>query len=117
MTWPEPDDGDGRPSWDQDEADWLIGKHIVVGITRLASDGRTVKAQSQYQGKIIDADGVEGFKVECEGAFAGRIMTLPADLRAFRLVDADGNRLQSLSEAAEDCSVIANWTIIEPSRS
>jgi hypothetical protein len=117
MIYPQPDENDARPSWDEDEADWLIGKHIVVGITRLASDGRTVKAQSQYRGKIISADEADGFKIECEGALAGEIMTLPPDLRAFRFVDAGEDKLRSTGEGAEKPEIIANYTIIEPSRS
>jgi hypothetical protein len=114
MISPQPDESDGRPSWDQDEADWLIGKHVVVGITRLASDGRTAKAQSQYRGKIISADEVNGFKIECEGSFAGKIMTFPADLRAFRYVDG-GELKRPISEVVENPDIISNWTIVEPS--
>jgi hypothetical protein len=106
MIYPQPDDSDERPSWDQDKADWLIGKHVVIGITRLASDGRTVKAQSQYHGKIISADEIDGFKIECEGAWAGKTMTLPPDLRAFRF-----------SNLGENPEIISNWTFVEPSKS
>ncbi|MFZ1078144.1 MAG: hypothetical protein WAN31_00475 [Methylovirgula sp.] len=113
MTSPRPEESETRP-WDQDKANWLIGKHVVVGITRLASDGRTVKAQSRYRGKVISADRVDGFEIECEGAWAGRIMTLPPDLGAFRLVDADENKLRSTGEAVKDPEIIANWTIVEP---
>lgn len=107
------DEKDGPPSWDPEEAAWLIGKHVLIGITRLASDGRTVRAQSQYRGKIISADEIEGFKVACEGPLAGKIMTLPADLRAFRYVDAEtGNR--PINEIIKDPDIIANWVIVDP---
>ncbi len=97
---------DARPAWNPVKADKLIGKHVLIGITRLASDGVTVKAQSQYRGKIVAADEVDGFKIECEGAFAGKIMTLPADLRAFRIVDS-----------GERPEIVSNWTIVEPAES
>jgi hypothetical protein len=117
MISPEPDDRDEASSWDQDEADWLIGKQVVVGITRLASDGVTVKAQSQYHGKIISADEVDGFKVDCGGKLAGRTMTLPPDLSAFRIVNRGERKLQSTGEIADEPEIISNWTIVEPSTS
>ena len=117
MISPEPDDRDEGSSWDQDEAEWLIGKQVVVGITRLASDGVTVKAQSQYHGKIVSADEVDGFKVECEGKLAGRIMTLPPDLSAFRIVNSGEHKPQSTGEAADESEIVSNWTIVESSKS
>ena len=29
----------GKPEWDDDDADFLIGKYVLVGITRVAADG------------------------------------------------------------------------------
>ena len=117
MISPEPDDRDDGSSWDQDEADWLVGKQVVVGITRLASDGVTVKAQSQYRGKIVSADEVDGFKIECGGKLAGKIMTLPPDLSSFRIVEPDEQKRQSSSKAADEPEIVSNWTIVEPSKS
>ncbi|MGB7699256.1 MAG: hypothetical protein WBL57_08070 [Methylovirgula sp.] len=39
---------------------------------------------------------------------------MPPDLGAFRLVDADENKLRSTGEAVKDPEIIANWTIVEP---
>jgi hypothetical protein len=115
MISPEPEENNERPLWDRDEADWLVGKEVVVGITRLAADGVTVKAQSQYRGKIVSADEVDGFKLECEGNLAGRIMTLPPDLRAFRIVKPSEPKATGASGG--DPEIISNWTIVEPSES
>jgi hypothetical protein len=117
MISPEPEERGEGSSWDQDEPDWLVGKQVVVGITRLASDGVRVKAQSQYHGKIVSADEVDGFKVECEGKLAGRTMTLPPNLSAFRIAKAGEQKLQSGGEIADEPEIISNWTIVEPSKS
>jgi hypothetical protein len=117
MTSPRSEESDARSPWDQDEADWLIGKQVVVGITRLAADGKTVKAQSQYHGKIVAADEADGFEIECEGAWAGRRMILPSDLSAFRFLDDGENAPWPRCKGVENLEIVSNWTFVEPSNS
>jgi hypothetical protein len=114
---PASDEPDGPPPWDQDEADWLIGKHVLVGVTYLASDGVTVSSQGQYHGRIVSADQSKGFAIECEGAWAGKTMGLPPMLSAFRLADPGKYKLRSTGEVVEDPDVLATWSIVEPSKS
>jgi hypothetical protein len=114
---PSTEESDGPPAWDQDEADWLIGKYVLVGITYLASDGETVKSQAQYHGRIVSADPKVGFKIECEGRWAGQTMGLPPVLEAFRPADPGKYRLRATEEVVEDPDVLATWSITEPVRS
>jgi hypothetical protein len=114
---PASDESDGPPSWDQDEADWLIGKCVLVGVTYLASDGVTVSSQGQYHGKIVSADQEKGFAIECEGAWAGRTMGLPPVLSAFRPADPGEYKLRSTGEVVKDPDLLATWSIVEASKS
>ena len=55
-------DPEDDPSvWNQDDADWLVGKYALIGITHVAADGETVTGQDQYHGRIESADS-EGFR-------------------------------------------------------
>jgi hypothetical protein len=108
---------DDPPEWDQSEADWLIGKAALVGITNFASDSTTIKSQGQYHGEIVRADRSEGIVVECEGVWSGKTMTLPPMPSAFHPADPGEYRLRSTGEVIKDPDVLATWSIIEPVKS
>jgi hypothetical protein len=118
FPWTPPsDEQDESLPWDQEEADWLIGKSVLVGITWLEPDNETLKAQGQYYGKIVAADKQNGIKIECEGTWAGRTMGLPPDLRAFRPADPGEYKLRSTGEVVTDPDVLSTWTITAPYKS
>jgi hypothetical protein len=108
---------DGPPQWDQEEADWLVGKYVLVGITWLEPDEKTVKARGQYHGKIVAADREKGFKIECGGAWAGKALGLPPALEAFRPAKPGKYELLTTGETVTDPDVLATWTIVEPYKS
>jgi hypothetical protein len=108
---------DGPPQWDQSEADWLIGKIALVGITRLASDGATIRSQGQYHGKIVRADRSAGIVIECEGVWSGKTMTLPPMTGVFHPANSGEYRLRSTGEIIKDPDVLATWSITEPVKS
>lgn len=114
-----PSDGmpEGLPPWDQDEADWLIGKYALVGLTFLAADGETVKKQVQFHGTIVRADKGGGIVIELRGNYAGQTTELPPDLGAFSLADPGDYRLHSTREVVSNPDVVASWSITEPSKS
>jgi hypothetical protein len=97
---------DGPPQWDQSEADWLIGKIALVEITRLASDGATIKSQGQYHGRIVRAD-----------RSAGIVIELPPMTGAFHPANSGEYRLRSTGEIIKDPDVLATWSITEPVKS
>ena len=77
-------DPEDEPSvWNQDDADWLVGKYALIGITHVAADGETVTGQDQYHGRIESADSEKGIEMVCEGRWSGQKMMLPPDLAAF----------------------------------
>ena len=106
---------EGEPEWDQDEADWLIGKYVLVGITRVAFDGKTVKSQDQFHGRVTKAERNVGITIACEGAAAGRDVVVPSDLRSFR--PARPGRYTLRSNRIDDPDFPTSWTITEPAKS
>jgi hypothetical protein len=118
LPWmPRLEETEGKPRWDQDDADWLIGKCVLAGITYLASDGKTATSQRQYHGKITKAEPDVGFTIECEGVSAGQTMVLPPDLRAFRLADRGEYRLRSTGEVVNDPDILTTWSIVDRPKS
>jgi hypothetical protein len=111
------DDSDGARHWDQDKADSLVGKYVLVGLTYLASDGKTVKSQEQYHGRIVSADKDKGIAVACEGKWAGKTLGLPPALAPFRPADPGEYKLRSTGEVVKDPDVLATWSITEASKS
>jgi hypothetical protein len=105
---------DAPPEWNQDKADWLIGKTVLVGITCVASDGATVTSQSQYYGKIIAAERNKGISIACEGQWSGQTELLPPDLRAFEPANPGEYRLRSTGEVVKDPDILSTWTVNEP---
>jgi len=114
---PPSEESDAPQRWDQEEADWLIGKYVLIGVTYLASDGVTVTSQGQYHGRITSADQSDGFAIECEGVRAGKTMRLPPDLGAFRLAGPGEYKLRSTGEVVKDPDVLATWSIVERPKS
>ena len=108
---------DDPPKWDQDEADDFLGLRVLAGVTQLAADGKTVKWQAQYYGRIVSADQAEGIKIECEGRWAGKTMVLPPILRAFSYAKPGEYRLRSTGETVENPDLTTTWSITEPPKS
>jgi len=116
LPWmPSPDDGDGRPPWDQEDADWIVGKTVLVGLTYLAPDGETVTSHVQYHGRIISADRENGIAIERGGVWAGKTMTLPPMTQVFHPADRGEYRLRSTGEVVKDPDIVATWSITAPS--
>jgi len=116
--WMPPDDSDsaeGPPPWDQEQGDSFLGQYILVGITYLASDGKTVTSQAQYHGRVTKAD-KDGVAIALEGTRRGETATLPPDLRAFRAARPGEYRLRSTGEVIKDPDLLTTWTITEPSK-
>ena len=114
---PPSEDTKGPPAWDQEEADWLVGKYVLVGVTYLESDGETVKSQGQYHGRIVSADRTAGIAIECEGKWAGKTMCLPPILEAFHPADPGDYRLRSTGEVVKDPEILATWSVTAPTKS
>jgi hypothetical protein len=104
---------DDPPVWDQDEADRLVGRYVLVGITSLKADGETVISQAQYHGRIVSADRRIGFKVECEGKWKGHSTGLPPHISVFQSAKPGKYTFRETGEIVEDPDLLATWTVIE----
>jgi hypothetical protein len=106
----------GKPIWNQDEGDFLVGKYVLAGITYVASDGKTVTAQAQCHGRITKAD-EHGISIACEGkTWRGQTATLPPDPRSFRAANPGEYRLRSTGETVRNPDLVTTWTLTEPSK-
>jgi hypothetical protein len=108
----KPGDVAGVPlsTWDQKKADEFVGKYVLAGITSLASDHKTVESQWQYHGRIVRVDRIKGIEVECEGQWAGHLMTLPPTLDAFFPARPGEYRLRSTGEVILNPDLTTQWT-------
>ena len=106
---------DDSSEWDQDQADALVGKYLLVGMTYLAADGATVTQRVQYHGRIVKADRETGFEIECEGVWAGKKMILPPLLENLSPATPGDYELESTGEIITDPDLTSSWIITQPS--
>jgi hypothetical protein len=106
----------GKPEWDQDGADFLIGKYVLVGITCVAADGN-VTSQEQLHGRVTKAEQTVGITIACEGARAGETFVLPPDPKSFHPAGPGRYALRSTGEVVENPDMTTSWTINEPAKS
>ena len=102
------------PEWDEARAVWLIGKVALVGMTKLASDGKTVIAQQQFHGVIEACDAATGIRIACKGVGDIENIMLPPTTKPFLDAKAGEYRLRSTGEIIRNPDVTASWTITEP---
>ncbi|WP_144097023.1 hypothetical protein [Croceicoccus sediminis] len=98
---------DGKPDWDEDFAKNLMGAVVLVGITRITSDGET---QEQFYGTVERAD-AEGIDIRLAGSRSGESFFLPPDPRAFFPAEPSSYRLLETGEVVENPDYTSTWTI------
>lgn len=111
----DPEPGD-KPVWDQDEADFLIGKYVLIGITQVAADG-TVKSQEQLHGRVTKAEQTVGITIACEGTRVGETYVVPPHPQSFQMASPGRYALRSTGEVIENPDMTTSWTIQEPAKS
>lgn len=102
------------PDWDADRAAWLMGKVVLVSLTRLAADGTTVLEKQQFQGNIVSAEPSTGILVAGRGAHAPEALMLPPTTKPFLNAKPGTYRLKPSGEVVTDADVTVVWTITEP---
>ena len=88
----------------------LVGKYVLVGITRIDADGAFLE-KGEHHGRITSVDGSDGIKVTLSD---GEILTLPPDPDSFRDAKPGIYRLRSTGEEVVDPDLTTVWTIREP---
>lgn len=100
---------DSRPPFDHALAAELLGKHVLVGITKLDHEGNLLE-QIQCHGDVIVADERDGFCFKLRGTREGEFEWLPPDTRAFVPAPPGEYRLRSTGEVVADPDYTTTWT-------
>ena len=106
---------DGTPSFDQTLAASLIGKHVIVGVTRQDAKGNMLDRE-QFHGEVTVADSKKGFCLKLRGTRIGEMKWLPPNTRAFLNAKPGEYRLRSTGEVVINPDFTATWTVREPQK-
>jgi len=87
-------------------ANELMGKRVIVGLTRLTHDGRLIR-HDQYHGRIVRANRTEGIVLQ---APAGGELKLLPDLRPFFGARRGQYRFRGSGEIVADADLQTTWT-------
>ena len=100
------------PDWDPDRARWLIGKHVLCGVTHVTADGITVTNKEQFHGMILSAAEGVGIAVVClSGEREGQTVNLPPTTAAFQDAKPGNYRLKTTGETVTNPDVAVSWTV------
>jgi len=103
-----------NPQWSQTRAQWLLGKTVLVGVTHLATDGKTVVAKEQFHGMIMTAEEGRGIQVAClSGPNEGQTVTLPPVTSAYMDAKPGKYTLKLTGEVVENPDVTVMWTVTQ----
>ena len=86
----------------------LVGKTVLIGITRVSHDGELI-GQQQYVGTFVSMDLVIHVTLR-----NGEDFTLPPELSGFRRAKPGIYRLRSTGEEVKDPDFMASWTVVAP---
>ena len=104
------DDIESRPVWDENFANELIGKLVLVGITRCNSDG-SVDRHEQFFGIVQSAHKSAGVFLDLEGTRAGCRYNLPPDLRSYFKASPGNYCLRSTNEIVTNPNFTVTFTV------
>jgi hypothetical protein len=105
-----------RPVWDQQLADNLIGKLVLIGLTEVGPDD-TVARQTQCFGRVTSARSDHSIVLVLEGQRSGDTYSLPPDLRSFNPAEPGEYKLRSTGEVVVDPDFLCTWTVRKRSQS
>jgi hypothetical protein len=103
--------------WKKRQAQDLIGKYVLVGLTFTDADGRVVD-QVQRHGTVEQVDPEAGVQIRLQSPGNGwdrELYWLPPDLGSFEPAKRDATyHLHSTGEDVDDPDFTASWTIGAP---
>jgi len=101
------------PPWNDEIAQIILGRRVIVNITYLEPDWKTEKSSAQFHGLITDVSREAGITVACEGIWAGHNMRLPPILANFAPAEPGIYQLGSTGEEIEDPDLTSSWSVAE----
>jgi len=104
---------DKHSEWDQKEAEKLIGKYILIGLTYIDSNNNVTK-RKQLHGIIKRVTKNKGILVDLKGANKGQEYNLPPDYSRFQKASTGHYHLHSTNEDIKNLDLTTIWTINSP---
>ncbi len=104
----------GAPAWDKERALALVGKSVVVGVTTVGPDKKTVVSQEQFHGMILTAVEGRGIEVVClSGAKEGETVMLPPTTTPYLDAKPGDYRLRSTGDVVTNPDLTVMWTVYQ----
>ena len=97
--------------WDEEFAQGLIGKTLLVGLTWVDPAGDRLE---QMHGEVVSVDARRGIELRLAGKRAGDVYRLPPDLRGIAAAEPASYRLHATGEVVESPDFTATWVIHPP---
>jgi hypothetical protein len=97
--------------WDEEFAQKLIGKILLVGLTWIDPAGDRVE---QMHGEVVSVDARRGIELRLAGERAGDVFWLPPDLRGVAAAAPAAYRLRATGEVVENPDFTATLVIHPP---
>jgi hypothetical protein len=96
---------------DQELAQSLVGKHILVGVTYVDSLDNVIE-KKQMHGRILRINSSEGVVIAL--ASSGDEFKLPPDLGSVQVAPPGEYRLRSTGEVVANPDLTATWVVKNP---
>jgi hypothetical protein len=100
-----------EPYFDDEEAKTIIGKHLLVGVTR-RNHSDEITGYEQFHGTIIRANREEGIILQLSGSTEER--WAPPDLSRLEIASPGEYRLKTTGEVVVNPDYLSTWTIYPP---
>jgi hypothetical protein len=101
---------DGKPPWNDELGAQLVGKTIIIGITRLTADEELL-GQEQLRG-VVEVANENGIGIRVAGG--EDLYWLPPDLRSIRVAPRGEYRFRATGEVVVNPDLMTTWTITAP---
>lgn len=102
---------DWGPNFDDEKAQAVIGKHVLVDVT-YRSRSEKVLEQKQFHGEIISASRFDGIILRLSGSNEER--RLPPDLSRLQPANPGQYALKGSDEVVVDPDFLSSWTVYPP---
>jgi hypothetical protein len=100
-----------EPYFDDEEAQFIIGKHLLVGVTYRNHSDEITRIE-QFHGEIVRASREEGIILRLNGSDAER--WVPPDLSRLEEAAPGNYRLKDSGEVVVDPDLLSTWVVYPP---
>jgi hypothetical protein len=104
------DNVDDGAVWDDDLAQRLLGKVVLVGLTYMSVDGAVVE-QQQFFGQAVSVDQRKGILVALSGIRSGEHFNLPPGTRAIDTAAPGEYRLRATGDVVVNPDYTAVFSV------